>query len=536
MKNIQILLFFLLCYFNIINFCNTGAKQKTNNSTFKNEANNKYNKKSNQKLYFTRKLHIKIPSLRKLDIDGNLESEEELDFVSLKILIDTKELNDTCPDELKRNLNNILVAMKNAQKILEDFIILGVDGTAEPDYFEGGYDTFQNRFEISYSDPFFTTEFKLNESYNYFIFGKFIGNDAGNEINEDSSSLILDGYYGVPCTGIIFFNKNIDKSKLTLEYLKPLMLHHFIRLLGFNYQVIQPDNGNYILNKDEYSSVIDYAIKYFDCSDITSIVLSEEDERHYKGSDEHLIGLYWPKEIFSGELLTKFDISEGNFLSGFTLAFLNDLPYIRFKNGYIEDLTYFGNNKGCQCKCNYFTTGIYENDFWNCNACIGGFFMAIESSESEKHCENNNNKDQYFLYNEESQIYKKCKSEISNCQKCSSKTKCTSCYKGYELKEEDGKIICEENDGLSTGAIIGIVFGCVGLLAIVALIIIYILKRRNAQKKEKLKEKEEIPEKKDVDTVPQNVKNGQEDSVKVIVFKKNNEIIDADAEIKKDDA
>ena len=64
-------------------------------------------------------------------------------------------------------------------------------------------------------------------------------------------------------------------------------------------------------------------------------------------------------------------------------------------------------------------------------------------------------------------LYKKCALEISNCQKCSSKIKCTSCYKGYELEDKDGKTICEEDDGLSTGAIIGIVFGSVGFLLIV---------------------------------------------------------------------
>ena len=161
--------------------------------------------------------------------------------------------------------------------------------------------------------------------------------------------------------------------------------------------------------------------------------------------------------------------------------------------------------------------------------------MAMGSSESETHCENKNNIDYYFLYNEESQIYKKCESEIQNCQKCDSKTKCTSCRKGYKLKDEDGKTICKE-EGLSTGAIIGIVFGCVGFLAIIVLIIICILKKRNEQKGEEIKEKEEITVKKDGDTVPQNAKDGQEDNIEVANYNKNNEMFDADPKIKNDEA
>ena len=86
------------------------------------------------------------------------------------------------------------------------------------------------------------------------------------------------------------------------------MLHHFIRVLGFNDQIIKPTSGNYILNRDTYSTVIEFANKYFGCSDIESIVLTEEDDGYYDGSGEYLTALYWPNTIFSGELLTKFNI------------------------------------------------------------------------------------------------------------------------------------------------------------------------------------------------------------------------------------
>ena len=88
------------------------------------------------------------------------------------------------------------------------------------------------------------------------------------------------------------------------------------------------------------------------------------------------------------------------------MAFLDDLPYLEVNQEYANDLTRFGNNIGCQCNCDYFNGDVYGDDFWDCSVCTEGFFMAIKSSESETYCESNNNKDNYFLYNEESQIYK----------------------------------------------------------------------------------------------------------------------------------
>ena len=90
---------------------------------------------------------------------------------------------------------------------------------------------------------------------------------------------------------------------------------------------------------------------------------------------------------------------------------------------------------------------------------------------------------------------------------------------------------------LSTGAIIGIVFGCIGFLLIVALIIICLLKRRNKENEGEIVQKdEEISEKKDGETDPKNVQDLKGDDVKIREYSKNNEIVDSGAEIKKDNA
>ena len=149
---------------------------------------------------------------------------------------------------------------------------------------------------------------------------------------------------------------------------------------------------------------------------------------------------------------------------------------------------------------------------------------------SGTYCENNNNMDSYFLYNQDLEIYRKCEFEISNCLKCSSQTQCTSCFNEFKLEQENGKSICkkeekeedDDDDGLSTGAIIGIVFGCVGFLLLVALTIFCLIMR----KKEK---KEEKPEKKIIETAKEEVKDPLEDDIKVIEYDKKSEIMDATA-------
>ena len=82
----------------------------------------------------------------------------------------------------------------------------------------------------------------INENKNYYVFFKF-----SDEINNDASAEIMFGIAGTPAMGLITFSKNISPNKITLKYLKTLMLHQFIHLLGFH-----PDVGS-----DFFSNIID---------------------------------------------------------------------------------------------------------------------------------------------------------------------------------------------------------------------------------------------------------------------------------------
>ena len=96
----------------------------------------------------------------------------------------------------------------------------------------------------------------------------------------------------------------------------------------------------------------------------------------------------------------------------------------------------------------------------------------------------------YYYLDSDSKKYISC-SIIENCVTCSSKTVCTSCQSGFKVKNNK----CEkdnDDDGLSTGAIIGIVFGCVGFLLIVALSVFLLIKYKFKNEDNNLdKEKQE---------------------------------------------
>ena len=78
---------------------------------------------------------------------------------------------------------------------------------------------------------------------------------------------------------------------------------------------------------------------------------------------------------------------------------------------------------------------------------------------------------------------------IANYIICDSSTVCTSCQNEFRL---DNNIYVSNNnedgsDNLSTGAIIGIVFGCLGFILIITRIIYYFLNKKTIKLKTKTK-------------------------------------------------
>ena len=364
-SSLIILLFILF----LIKLCCASFKRKYTQNNFFTEM--KYRKKNTTEVNLKRNLEDEAPK-------GN----DNLSYYQLSIFLDKTLFNKSFPDNLKSYQDDFNSAMNKAKEILEDLLEVYNDVELTFDfsknYIQNNYGLAEDEYDHFLND----TISMIN--YNYFFFASFT-----DQIKTESASVIIDELSGQPLSGIILLNKNFDESRITPDYLLNLMLHHFIRLLGFHEDVtvtfstqisFDEINDRYYLSLEgekNFSNVINYARKYFNCNSIERIDLffdeenyfDEESEEYSQFADNDIIGLYWPKRLFLGELMTKFDYPEEQILSGFTLAFLDDLPYLRVVKNYTGGLMKFGKNKGCDFffnKCGNFSVSpsTFANEFY----------------------------------------------------------------------------------------------------------------------------------------------------------------------------
>ena len=71
---------------------------------------------------------------------------------------------------------------------------------------------------------------------------------------------------------------------------------------------------------------------------------------------------------------------------------------------------------------------------------------------------------------------------LDNCVKCLSKTICTHCQEGFVINNNICEKIKDSDNNLSTGAIVGIIVGCLVFLLLVAGLVYYLLKKKIANK------------------------------------------------------
>ena len=256
--------------------------------------------------------------------------------------------NRTIPESLKAYKDIIINSMKRPKKILESLLKVKFF----LDNFYVPYEIFQ-KWEINEYDESliikYTADigsgkteerirFNIDENNHYIIIFKFTDDIL---IEDDIASAEI--YYGTdrPLIGIITFKNEIPISKLNEKYLEPLMLHLFTHLLGFQdndeniLDIIEEDTSlsKYFVASEK---VIEYAKKYFGDESIDKIEILKDE----KGN------LHWPSRILLGDYMTKFNYPEELSISGFTLAFLEDLGYYEIENYYTGGLMRFGKNKG----------------------------------------------------------------------------------------------------------------------------------------------------------------------------------------------
>ena len=326
-----------------------------------------------------------------------------LDFPSFQTDFENANIGDT---ETRTIFEN---SMTEAETKLERTFLINADDSPNAAGFI--YEDFKELMGISSwnADIFEPSDswLRVGENNLYILF-KF---DNLNNVDMFSKIVLTYAENNMPLVGLVTINKNIDRSKLNEEYLTLLFLQQFIKILGFQIPSqyergefegpitadLEDDENaleysgadNALVNKDKAEKVINYAKEYFACNSIEEIELELDDYNN----------VYWPSKIFSADIMTKFNSYQKKFISGFTLALLEDTGYIKVREdyAYTDGLMISGKNQGCEC----FFSG-------NCK---------IESDD-------------------------------------------------------------DDDDKLSTGAIIGIVFGCVGFILIVLGIICFILKKR----------------------------------------------------------
>ena len=367
---------------------------------------NEYHEKHIKKNRKTRK--DKKPKVKRR-IEGDDDNSEDDDddqyhtFGKLNIYLDTNNLNETFPYDKEKYLVIFINAMNKAKDIIESFIEIEIDTEAK--LLDFNIDSLKDENIMKWNKDLFGeggTNIKP-DIYNYFIFFKF------DSINIDAKSLISYTYlnYDTPIIGIITFSNTIEESKLYLDYLTNLILHQFIHLLGFHIKddefyescIIDSEEETvdgtkrdyYYIDKDKSPGVFNYLYQYFNCDeeDVIDKIKFEIDE--YDNP-------HWPKRYFLGDIMTEFDYPEEQVISGFTLAFLNDLEYINVLQNYNGGLMKFGKFKGCD----FLTKGCGEDIGENKITFSNEFFVSTNPSATfEPSCSSGRlSKTVYKLYSE----------------------------------------------------------------------------------------------------------------------------------------
>ena len=286
------------------------------------------------------------------------EEEGEVPFKKLDIYYDLVSLNGNIAgnENWEKNKEILIQAMNEVKAILEEYVEIKDD--EEQDILQNIDDWDLGEFDRGY----FGEKENMN-LHNCFIFFKV--DSLNEESNIASAKIISEDNYYTPKFHIITLNKDLPNKEFPLNFFKTLLLHEITHLLGFHIQnyeftkgIEENDDGKYIMTKDNYPHVIEYAKDYFNCHDEDIEIELELDK------DDNI---HWPSRLLLGEYMTKFNYYEEQVISGFTLAFFEDLEYINIKKKYTGGLMRFGKNKGCAFLKNNCASDeklFYANEFY----------------------------------------------------------------------------------------------------------------------------------------------------------------------------
>ena len=324
----------------------------------------------------------------------NIEEEDLSNYRDLSIHLDFCNFNQNFPVEKFGGAVGIFnKSMNEAKNILETMLLIYPE--LSPENGLTILEEYKDFLGISCWDidqyiVDFPKDRKLTaEKKNLFIFFKF---DVLNNVDMYSKISFTYANY-MPVIGLVTINKNMEPSKIDSNYLTLLFLQQFIKILGFQFThkaehcdfdgsiSAEPDDEDDTKKFEELEvsrvyvdymdaeKVIDYANEYFGCDEIEEIEL-ELDEYN---------NVYWPSKLFLGDIMTKFDNYEEKFISGFTLALLEDTGYLHVKReyAYTGGLMRFGKHKGYA----FFLGQCVPNDDENSITFSNEFYLPKETND-----------------------------------------------------------------------------------------------------------------------------------------------------------
>ena len=189
----------------------------------------------------------------------------------------------------------------------------------------------------------------------------------------------------------------------------------------------------------------------------------------------------------------------------------------------VDNNIYIYNNEGILSPCSSLIKDCNRcNNTETCYECQGETALIENNTCIQKEIvENNNN---YFKDNTTNK-YISC-SIIANCITCESSTKCLSCKEGFNVNNNIcTSIIPNDDNKLTTGAIIGIVFGCFGFLLIVAGALYFLMNKYFLKKNNNINDIPEIEINNRIETTEGKGVNNQEEDAKVPENENENKVV-----------
>ena len=218
----------------------------------------------NQSSIFNNFKNYKNDSIVKVKEKRKLEDE-----MPLNIYLELFNFNYTFPKETLGDYKDMFIQSMNKAKVTLQEIIVSFGKryyNLEKILPTINKTKFVQDYNLSYwNDSMYKDGEKIDiNTYNYYIFFNF-GPSSNIFIHGRASAKIVLTYSRIPCMGVITINKNIDKSKLSLNYLTYLMIHEFTHLIGFHIDNLDINFIGIITTKDDGYYIEE--VKYYDEGD-----------------------------------------------------------------------------------------------------------------------------------------------------------------------------------------------------------------------------------------------------------------------------